>query len=79
VAIKTEIERKKTAISGNQDRNRENENSNTLNIVEEENRRNITHPSTRIRVIRVAQSLVFCVIYCEPWFVVSSIFFFYDI
>ena len=40
MAIKTEIERKKTAISGNQDRNREKENSNTLNIVEEENRRN---------------------------------------
>jgi hypothetical protein len=28
VTIKTEIERKKTAISGNQDRNREKENSN---------------------------------------------------
>jgi hypothetical protein len=28
VAIKTEIERKKTAISGNQDRNREKKNSN---------------------------------------------------
>jgi hypothetical protein len=28
VAIKTEIDRKKTAISGNQDRNREKENSN---------------------------------------------------
>ena len=36
----------------------------------------ITHLSTR--VIRVAQSLVFCVIYCEPWFMVSSIFL-YDI
>jgi hypothetical protein len=36
----TEIERKKTATSDNQDRNREKVNSNTLNIVEEENRRN---------------------------------------